>query len=257
MLEQQRIASQRRVEYANVQNTLDREQRQGHRQHWRREHQNHACRVLRPYEKRQPEPDEARCPQLVDGNDEVEAGQNRRKANDEHAGDHRNHVRVRKGGRKRRIEGPAGIDATQEQRGQREKRSEYVQVPARKIESWKREIARAYHQGHEKVSQRRRYRRNEKEPHHDHAVHGEELVVGVGGYQIAGRSGELDADERRSRAADKEEYGDRESIKDRDPLVILRRQPRAQRHAGTEVARRARLRMDHGDAASFAARLLM
>ena len=49
-------------------------------------------------------------------------------------------------GRERRVEGPAGVDAADEQRIEREGAAEHEQIPARQIEPRKGEIARADHQ---------------------------------------------------------------------------------------------------------------
>ncbi len=70
------------------------------------------------------------------------------------------------------------------------------------------------------------------------AVHREELVVGVGRHDVAGRGGELEAHQRRRRAADEEEAGDRDRIEDGDALVVVGGEPRAQRESRVEVARR-------------------
>ena len=78
VLEQQRIAAERRVEDADAEQPLDRDQDQRDRQHRRRQHEDQRGRVVRPDEERQPEPGHARRPQLVDGDDEVQPGEDRR-----------------------------------------------------------------------------------------------------------------------------------------------------------------------------------
>ena len=60
VLEEERIAAERRIEDADLEHALDRDQHQRHREHRRRQHQDDARRVDRPDEERQPEP--ASCP---------------------------------------------------------------------------------------------------------------------------------------------------------------------------------------------------
>ena len=47
-----------------------------------------------------------------------------------------------------------------------------------------------------------------KKKHHDHAMHGEKLVVGVGLHEVARRSEQFEADEQREEASDEEEERD-------------------------------------------------
>ena len=62
-----------------------------------------------------------------------------------------------------------------------------VAVPAQQIDLGECQIACADHQRYKKVSQHGGDGWNEKKEDHDDAVHGEQLVVGVGLYEIAGR----------------------------------------------------------------------
>ena len=64
---------------------LGRDQQQRDRDDRRAENHDEARRVLRPHEERQPEPRHARRAHAVDGDDEVEAREDRREAGDEHA----------------------------------------------------------------------------------------------------------------------------------------------------------------------------
>ena len=65
----------------------------------------------------------------------------------------------------------------------------------------------------------------QEEEDHDLAVHGEQLVVGVGLHQIAGRSQQLQADQQGEKSADEEEERDRHQIQQRNPLVVGGEQP--------------------------------
>ena len=70
-----------------------------------------------------------------------------------------------------------------------------VEVPAQQIDSGEGQIPGPDHQGNKKVSQNSGDGRNQKEEHHDLAMHGEQLVVSVGLNQIAGRSEQLETNQ--------------------------------------------------------------
>ena len=122
VLEQDRVAAAARVEEAEVEDALHRHQQDRDRDHRRAQHLDDAGRVVRPDEQRQPEPGQPGRAHLVDGDDEVEAGEDRREAGDEDA-DRRpaTTLRVREGRAVGRVEGPAGVDAARDQRVERER----------------------------------------------------------------------------------------------------------------------------------------
>ena len=95
---------------------------------------------------------------------------------------------------------------------------------------------------------------NEDEEHHRHAVHREELVVGVGADEVAGRRRQLEADQRREQAADEEREGDDDEVHDADALVVLGQEPRGDRVPDVQIvdARRGE-RHFHGVTCSPAA----
>ena len=99
MLEQQRVAAQPGVEHADADQPLGRDQQQRDRQHRRRQHEDDRHGIMRPDEQRQAAPGHAGRTQLVDCDDEVEAGQDRRKSADEHRDDGRHHCAVGVDGR--------------------------------------------------------------------------------------------------------------------------------------------------------------
>ena len=74
--------------------------------------------------------------------------------------------------------------------------NQHEDVPARQIETRKREIACADHQRHEEVPEHGGNRWDEEKPDHDHAVHREQLVVGVRVHQVAARREQLQTHER-------------------------------------------------------------
>ena len=109
------------------------------------------------------------------------------------------------------------------------------------IEPRKRQIAGADHQRHEKISQHRGDRRDQKEKHHDDAVHREQLVVGLRLHQIALRRQQLQAHQawRNAPPMKKKNVID-EQIKHRDALVIGGQQPRLHAVADIEIMSRSR-----------------
>src|SRR3984957_15423320 len=67
-------------------------------------------------------------------------------------------------------------------------------------------------------------------------MHGEELVVGIGGHQVRQRRQQLQADQPGKGAADKEEERDRNQIQHGDALVIAGEQPALEAVFAIEVA---------------------
>ena len=95
------------------------------------------------------------------------------------------------------VEGPAGVDAAEQQRGQRDQPAGDVEIPAEQIEPRERQVARADHHRKDEIAHRRRDRRDEEEPHHDDAVHGEQAVVEIRASEVALRRDQLEADQGR------------------------------------------------------------
>ena len=132
MLEQQRIAALRRIENADAGEAVERDEQERHREHGRRQHEDDRGRIERPQEQRQPVPGQPRRAQAMDGDDEVQSGQDRRKARDEHAGHRQHHMAVGIHRRERRVEGPAGVDAADEHGVERDAAAQHEQIPARR-----------------------------------------------------------------------------------------------------------------------------
>ena len=101
-----------------------------------------------------------------------------------------------------------------------------VEIPAQQVDAGESKILGPDHQGHEKVPQHGGNGRNEEEKDHDHAMHGEELVVSIGLHQVARGSQQLEADEQREEAANEKEERDGDEIEQRDALVVGGEQPR-------------------------------
>ena len=65
--------------------------------------------------------------------------------------------------------------------------------------------------GNQEISQHGGNGWNQEEEHHDLAVHGEHLVVGVGRHQIASRGEQFQPDQQGKKSADEKEERDRDA----------------------------------------------
>ncbi len=225
VLEEDGVAAAGGVEEAEVEDPLEGHQQDGDRHHRGAEDLDDRGGVVGPHEQRHPEPRHPRGPHLVDGDDEVEPGEDRGEPGHEDADRGDLHVALREHGRVGRVEGPAGLEPAREERVERDAAPEHVEVPAQQVELREGEVLRPDHEGDEEVPEHGRDRRDQEEEHHDHAVGGEGLVVGVRGHVGAVRDEEVPADEARVEPAQDEHRGDREEVQDPDPLVVLRQQP--------------------------------
>ena len=169
--------------------------------------------------------------------DEVQCRQDRREAGDESRDDGRHDIRLRLGrvGAVRRVEGPAGVDASRDDRENGERAAGHEEIPAREIQFRKRHVARADHHREKKISENRRDRRNEEEPNHHDAVNGEEFVVGRRGDEIALRREQFQTHHRGRCAANEKENRDRHHVEKRDPFVIGRQEPGADGMRDVEI----------------------
>ncbi len=238
MLEQQRIAADGGVEQPDMKQIFQHQQDQQHGQHRGRQQQDQAGGVERPQEQRQPVPGQARRPQPVDGDHEIEARRDRGKTRNEDTDRHRHQMAVAEGGRKRRIEGPAGIDPARHHAVERHQSADHEQIPAHQIEAGKGQVARPDHQRHDEITHRHRDRRHQEEPHHDDAMHGHHAVIGLGRQEGAGGGQEIEPNRRRRRPAEEKEQGDGGQIQERYALVIDGQQPGADGPAIGEVVQR-------------------
>ena len=139
--------------------------------------------------------------------------------------------------RERRVERPARVDAAVEERPQREERADRVEVPGQEVDAREGEVLRADHERDQEVPEHRRNARDQEEEDHQHAVHREEAVVDVGLEEVALGRRELDADEDRHEAAEREEDADGDEVEDRDPLVVARQEPRLEAVGRVQVVR--------------------
>src|SRR5580704_15427997 len=87
----------------------------------------------------------------MDGDDEIQAGQDRRKTVDENADDGGRHGRIRIDAAERCIKSPASIQAAGGEGIEDEAATGNVNVPTQEVELGKGDVFRANHQGNENV----------------------------------------------------------------------------------------------------------
>src|SRR6266550_1915266 len=162
----------------------------------------------------------------MNGHDEVQSGKNGGESNDKDGKSGLNDFCVAEGCAERSVEGPASVHAAGQYGVHHENAGDDVEVPAEQIDSGEGQIPGSNHQWNKKVSQNGGDGRNQKEEHHDLAVHGEELVVSVGLNKIAGGSEQLKANQQGEQSADKEEERNRSQVEQRNALVVGGKQPR-------------------------------
>ena len=144
-------------------------------------------------------------------------------------------VRIEIDAAERGVERPARIDAAHQHRGDAENAAGHEQVPAQQIQFRKGDIARADHHRHEKITKRCWDRGDEKPPHHDDAVHGEQAVVRLGRDPARVRREQNEADHPRHDRTEEKERSNRKRIQNADALVIRREQPAPNRGAVVQI----------------------
>src|SRR2546423_15047527 len=148
----------------------------------------------------------------MNGHDEVQPGENGGESNDKDGKSGFNDFCVAEGCAERGVEGPAGVHAAGQYGVHHENAGDDVEVPAQQIDSGEGQIPGPDHQGNKKVSQNSGDGRNQKEEHHDLAMHGEQLVVSVGLNQVARGSEQLETNQQGEQSADKEEERNRSQV---------------------------------------------
>ena len=73
----------------------------------------------------------------------------------------------------RRVKRPAGIDPAGGRGREGKQAAENINIPTGQVKARESEVARADHQGDQKISQDRRDRRDQEKENHRDAVHGE------------------------------------------------------------------------------------
>ena len=227
VLEEHRVAAHLRVEEADVEDAFQPDKKERDGDDGRAENENDARRVVGPDKKRQTEPGHAWRAHRVNGHDEVQARQNRRETVDENAEDRGRDRRIGVDAAVRRVEGPAGVQASGQHGIDEECPTDDIEVPAQQVDLREGEVFRADHQRDQEISEDRRNRRNQEEENHRHAVHGEELVVSFRRDEVTLRRQQVDPDHDGEGAANEKKQGDGREIKQGDPLMVRRKQPRA------------------------------
>ena len=156
----------------------------------------------------------------MDGHDEIQAGEDGGESGDEDCQSRFNDFCVGEVGAEGSVEGPSGVDATGQHAVQHHHAADDVEVPAQQVDAGEGEVLGSDHHGHEKIAQHGGDGRNQEKENHDHAVHGEKLVVSIGLHQVACRSEQFEANEQREEASDKEEERDGEEIEEGDAFVV-------------------------------------
>ncbi len=165
----------------------------------------------------------------------IQARQNRREAVDENTEDRGRHRRIGVDAAVRRVEGPAGIQASSQHGINEECATDDIEVPAQQVDLREGEVFRADHQRDQEISEDRRNGRNQEKENHGHAVHGEKLVIGFRSDEGAAGSQQVDADHGGEDAADEKEESDRSKIQKSDAFVVGGKQPRFNAIGGIEI----------------------
>ena len=165
------------------------------------QNENKTRRIHRPDEQRQSEPGHSGRAHFVNGDDEVQARQDGRKTGNENANCSQHHIRICIPCTERRVERPPCIHAACHDSDQRERRADHEHVPTRQIKPGKRKILSPDHERNQKVSQRCRYRRNQKEKYHHDTVQCEDTVVHVVTHHLPGWRDKLEANQNGKDAA--------------------------------------------------------
>src|SRR3954452_11652953 len=97
---------------------------------------------MRPDEQRHPPPVHPWRTHLVDGDDEVQTGQDGRESADENTDGRRHHICVRVSRTEWRIEGPPGIDASRYDGAQRRDSRDDVDIPTQQVDTRECQVAR-------------------------------------------------------------------------------------------------------------------
>ena len=205
---------------------VNRHQRDREPQHRRGQHLDDARSVNGPHEERHLHPPEPFGAHRVDGDDEVQSGENRRPADDEEANQRRHY-----GGRALHavgsVKSPAGVEAAGLHGKENDDGADEVEVEACDIEARERDVLGPDHDGNEKVAECPRNGRNHEEEHHDDAVHGEQSIVGERVDDRAFGGQMLDAKHEGKSPAERHHQRGRHEEKNPHSLVIGGEQPRA------------------------------
>ncbi len=178
-----------------------------------------GCRIHAPDEQRHLEPAHAGCAQFVGGGDEVDAGEDGREAEDEGGKDHHRNAAA-SGGGIGRVEGPAGVDAAEQESGDSHGRADPVDVEGCQVEAGEGDVLGSEQQRQHEVAESRRDGGDDDEEHHDCAVEGEGAVVHFGRHDGGPGGEQLEPDQQGEQSADDHEGDDRPKVHQADALVV-------------------------------------
>ena len=153
MLEEHRVAAHRRVEQPESEDALSRDEdnRDGHDRG--AEHLDEAGGVERPHEEREAEPRQARGTHPVDGDHEVQAGEDAREPVDEDTERRRDDRTGRRDRAEGRVERPARVETARHNRPQRQDGPEGVDIEAEEVQLRERDVLRPEHQRQQEVAE--------------------------------------------------------------------------------------------------------
>ena len=224
------VASPRRLEEERPEHPVEEEEDRPDRE--RRERQDDQKRhdQRHPREEGQPHEGEAGCPQVDDGDDEVERGDDGGRAGQREPEDVEVHPVTRRELARGEVcvREPSGAGGSPEEKARvQEERSAQEEPVAERVQARKGDVPRSDLERHDVVEGARRHRHDGEEDHRQ-AVHGEELIENLGAQHGVLRHRQLETDQHRLQATDEEEEEAGEEVEDPDPLVVHGRDPAPQ-----------------------------
>ncbi len=219
VLKQDRIAPERRIENADLQDDLEKEEKDGYAQNGRGQHLNDARRVQAPDEKWKPVPGQAGRPHLVDRHDEIDAREDRREPRDKD-GHRKKENGIADRLRVRRVKRPTGVDVAGQHGDQDENGAGKVEVIAREVETGEGDVLGTQMDWQNEVAEERRDRRHQEPEYHHDAVQRKQLIVRVGRHDGLAGCQQLEPNQEGEDTAQEKRDGERDAVQDADPLVI-------------------------------------
>ena len=202
VLPQQRVGALGHVEEVGVEQPVERQQEQRHRDHGQGEHQQQLGHEPHPREHRHLHQRHARRPHVEHGHHQVDGTDQRGDAGELEADGVEVHAVA---GRERhaRVGGvgePAAVGAATEEPRRVQHQTAGQEAPeAERVHAGERHVPGAHLQRHQVVHERRAERDDDEEDHR-HAVHREQLVVELGRVELALGRCQLQADQHAPRS---------------------------------------------------------
>src|SRR5262249_55840613 len=134
MLEENWVAAISRIEEAEVEHALEAGEKQGNRDNRCAKYHDQTGGGMRPDEDGQAEPGHAQRTHGLNGNQKIQAGENRGKSVYKDADDGGSDGGIRIDAAKRCVKGPAGVEAARSKRIQYETAANEVDIPAQEID---------------------------------------------------------------------------------------------------------------------------